>query len=288
MLNKKLRHLSYITVLFLVAVSVTSCGKNRSAEDEAFCENKAYCDTKADYLSRNSSKSGIYKKYPQIDQAKFEAFIKNSPLDTLHKNTIINRMQNDSNLLPNVAAAILAFQKSQGVRPKDYLVLYPTVSQMELVNKIQPNTFDSALIEKKAKEVTDSLNRAEESARQQRDTVEYDVICFLISLWTIKCNPETTLKIPRGSEIEFRITKETSVQNGVRTSTTFYHSKAEKISVSEMESLASNGSNVYAASNENDMIWVYLFTSKNGRFQLFERQNNNLIFRSGDTSVRIK
>jgi hypothetical protein len=143
-------------------------------------------------------------------------------------------------------------------------------------------------LSKNPSESLSTPDRVEKSTKQLRDSTEYDVVCFLISLWTIKCNPETILKIPRGSEIEFRITKNTSVQNGVQTSTTFYHSKAEKISVSEMESLASNGSNVYAASNENDTIWVYLFNSKNGRFQPFDRQANNLLFKSGDTDARIK
>jgi serine/threonine-protein kinase RIO1 len=64
---------------------------------------------------------------------------------------------------------------------------------------------------------------------------------------------------------------------------------AKNISVSEMESLASHGANVYAAKGRNeDEIWVYLFKSSTGKFELFNRQKDKMNFISGDTEARIK
>lgn len=170
----ELKHLFATLFTLFITINITSCD-NRSVEDKIFCESRAYCDNKADYIRKHSSDS-------------------------------------------------------------------------------------------------------------------YDVVCFLISFSEIKCNPESIVKVPRGSTIEFRITKKTSVQNGTQTVVAAdYSNDAKDISVSEMESLASSGASVYAVKGRNeDEIWVYLFKSNTGKFELFNRQKERMNFISGDTEARIK
>jgi hypothetical protein len=170
---KMLKYLLTTLCLSFITLNITSCG--RSVEDQIFCESRAYCDNKADYIRKHSSDS-------------------------------------------------------------------------------------------------------------------YDVVCFLISFDQIKCNPESIVKVPRGSAIGFRMIKKTSVQNGIQTAISLDHSNdAKDISVSEMESLASSGANIYAAKGRNeDEIWVYLFKPSTGKFELFGRRKDTINFTSGDTEIPIK
>jgi hypothetical protein len=172
--KRGLKHLFTTLFTLFVTINMTSCD-NRSVEDKIFCESRAYCDNKADYIRKHSSDS-------------------------------------------------------------------------------------------------------------------YDVVCFLISFSEIKCNPESIVKVPRGSTIELRITSKISVQNGTQAAIKYDLSNdAKNISVSEMESLASNGASIYASKGRNeDEIWVYLFKSSTGKFELFNRQKDKMNFISGDTEIRIK
>jgi hypothetical protein len=136
--------------------------------------------------------------------------------------------------------------------------------------------------------------------------VVYDVICFQamgLGISRTMCSPDDTYKVPRNTQVTVYLKKETSVQQGTNTTVTFdYKNKInngqiQKITIPEMESLASGGANIYSMYYHNmpvlsgpnqHYVEVELFNNQNGGFKMFEQKSTPVIFMTGDTKIRYK
>jgi hypothetical protein len=140
--------------------------------------------------------------------------------------------------------------------------------------------------------------------------VVYDVFCFQavgLAVSGTQCGNEDTYKIPRGAKITVSAKTSTSVQGGSETNAHYESDRdSEKISIAEMESLATQGANVYVMyynkrsvefskpGIENDVfgfepaIEVELYDSKTGKFKMFDKDSVKVVFTSGDTQERVE
>jgi hypothetical protein len=130
----------------------------------------------------------------------------------------------------------------------------------------------------------------------------YDVICFQamgLGVSRTMCDPEQTYKILRSSKITVSLKKETSVQQGNYTVANYNYSldrKREQITASEMESLASQGANVYTMyyhrmatwGEDKNLIEVQLYNKDLGNFKMFDQSSSPVVFETGDTEVRVE
>jgi hypothetical protein len=134
----------------------------------------------------------------------------------------------------------------------------------------------------------------------------YDVICFQAVGFAVDrtmCSPDGTYKVPRNTEVTVYLKKETSVQQGTNTIVAFkYNDKnngqLQKITVPEMESLASQGANIYTMyyhmavnglfEKTQDSAEVEIFNSKLGKFKMFDKSSTQVVFATGDTKIRYK
>jgi hypothetical protein len=134
----------------------------------------------------------------------------------------------------------------------------------------------------------------------------YDVICFkAVGLMVdhTMCSPDQTYKVLRNTKITVYLKKETSVQQGTNTVVSFNYKdknngQLQKTTVPEMESLASQGANIYTMHYrmaENNMFGstpdnaeVEIFNSKLGKFEIFARNSTQIVFATGDTKIRYK
>ena len=134
----------------------------------------------------------------------------------------------------------------------------------------------------------------------------YDVICFQamgLGIDRTMCAPDDTYKVPRNTEVTVYLKKNTSVQQGTNTTVAFdYKNKInngqiQKITIPEMESLASGGSNIYAMYYHNmpvlsgpnqHYVEVELFNNQNGGFKMFDQKSTPVVFMTGDTKIRYK
>jgi hypothetical protein len=124
--------------------------------------------------------------------------------------------------------------------------------------------------------------------------IVYDVICFQ-SIGAM-CGNEETYKVPRGAKIRVSPKISTSVQGGSQTITSYESDKnTEKVSVAEMESLATEGANVYKMYYDSDFssggestVEVKIYNSKLGEFKMFDREPSQVIFITGDTKLRVE
>jgi hypothetical protein len=136
--------------------------------------------------------------------------------------------------------------------------------------------------------------------------IVYDVICFQavgLGVDRTMCSPDETYKVPRETEVTVYLKKETSVQQGTNTRIFFnYKNKinngqTQKITIPEMESLASQGANIYTMyyhivpvmlSNSQQFVEVELFNNKLGGFQMFDQDKTQVVFTTGDTNLRVE
>jgi hypothetical protein len=136
--------------------------------------------------------------------------------------------------------------------------------------------------------------------------VVYDVICFqAVGLMVDRtmCSPDDTYKVPRTTEVTVYLKKNTSVQQGTNTTVTFdyknkiHNGQIQKITIPEMESLASQGANVYSMYYHNmpvmgepnqHYVEVELFNNQNGGFKMFDQKSTQVVFMTGDTKIRYK
>jgi hypothetical protein len=136
--------------------------------------------------------------------------------------------------------------------------------------------------------------------------VVYDVICFQavgLAVDRTMCSSDDTYKIPRNTEVTVYPKKETSVQQGTNTTISFDYKnkipngKMQKINIPEMESLASQGANVYTMyyhlvpvllGNSEHYVEVEIFNNKLGGFKMFDQDKNQVVFVTGDTKVRVE
>jgi hypothetical protein len=132
----------------------------------------------------------------------------------------------------------------------------------------------------------------------------FDVICFAAQGMMVSrtmCDPDQTYKVPRNSDITVYLDKKSSVQGGNNTVVTFdYKNKnsttqMQKISISEMESLASQGANIYTMAYHLIVDWqgnipaveVELYNKELGKFAMFDRDRTQVIFKTGE-AVRVE
>ena len=133
----------------------------------------------------------------------------------------------------------------------------------------------------------------------------YDVICFQamgLGVGRTMCSPDQTYKVSRNTQVTVYLKKETSVQQGTNTIVAFKYKdknnngELQKITVSEMESLASEGANVYTMyyhnvpvmlSNSQPFVEVELFNKDLGSFKMFDQDKTQVVFETGDTKVRV-
>jgi hypothetical protein len=133
----------------------------------------------------------------------------------------------------------------------------------------------------------------------------YDVICFsALGFWSeaeAKCLDDSIYKVPRNTKVTAHLEQKTSVQQGTNTVIAFKYDRKngtelEKITVAEMESLASQGANIYGMyrhavstfSTSQNYAEVVLFNNKLGKFKVFDRNPNQVVFATGDTKIRYK
>jgi hypothetical protein len=134
----------------------------------------------------------------------------------------------------------------------------------------------------------------------------YDVICFQamgLGVSRTMCSPDETYKVPRNTQVTVYLKQETSVQQGTNTVVAFKYKyknnsdSLQKITVSEMESLASEGANVYTMyyhlvpvmlSNSQPFVEVELFNKDLGSFKMFDQDKTQVVFETGDTKVRVE
>jgi hypothetical protein len=114
--------------------------------------------------------------------------------------------------------------------------------------------------------------------------VAYDVLCFkqtnTLLISGIRCDPSSDIfKIPRKTNVKTYLKTKVSVQQGSEVFSSFKaENKGDKITMSEMESLAAQDSNIYAIGATTDLrqgpiiiyaIRVYLFNKVSGEFKVF-------------------
>ncbi len=130
----------------------------------------------------------------------------------------------------------------------------------------------------------------------------YDVICFQamgLAVSRTMCDPEQTYKILRNSKITISLDKKTSVQQGSYTVASYNYDldrKREKITASEMESLASQSANIYTIYYNRMVIWgedkhlieVQLYNKDIGSFKMFDQSSSTVVFETGDTKARVE
>ena len=159
------------------------------------------------------------------------------------------------------------------------------------------------------KEATVSPNSADPTPANQINPsnspsptpVVYDVICFQaigLGVSSTKCGDEGTYKVPRGTKITVSAKTSSSVQGGNQTNTYYESDKnTEKISITEMESLASQGANVYVMYYHMDAsmmdgleptVEVELYDLNLGKFKMFDKDSSQVVFMTGDTKVRVE
>lgn len=134
--------------------------------------------------------------------------------------------------------------------------------------------------------------------------IVYDVICFQavgLGVDRTMCSPDQTWKIPRDTEVTVHPKTETSVQQGTNTIVSFDYKNTngqiQKITIPVMESLASQGANIYTMyyhivpvmlSNSQQLVEVELFNNKLGGFQMFDQDKTQVVFVTGDTNLRVE
>jgi hypothetical protein len=134
----------------------------------------------------------------------------------------------------------------------------------------------------------------------------YDVICFQamgLGVSRTMCSPDQTYKVSRNTQVTVYLKQETSVQQGTNTIVAFKYKdknnngELQKITVPEMESLASEGANVYTMyyhivpvmlSNSQHFVEVELFNKDLGSFKMFDQDRTQVVFETGDTKVRVE
>jgi hypothetical protein len=131
--------------------------------------------------------------------------------------------------------------------------------------------------------------------------VVYDVICFRatgLAVSGTQCSDDQTYKVPRGAKITVSTKTSSSVQRGSETNAYYESTKhTEKISIAEMESLASQGANVYVMhyhmevvllSASKPSVEVELYNSEISEFKMFDKDASQVIFTTGDTQVQVE
>jgi hypothetical protein len=161
---------------------------------------------------------------------------------------------------------------------------------------------------KSSSQINSSLPVAEKSpppVKPVKAPEVYDVICFsALGFWSeseARCLDDSIYKVPRNTKVTAHLEKKTSVQQGTNTVIAFKYdnengTELEKISVPEMESLASQGANIYGMYHHavstfgpsQNYAEVVLFNNKIGKFKVFDRNPNQVFFATGDTKIRYK